>query len=148
MDRSVGRVPTSSCGSGAIVTAVGLASTLIAVLPFFLPSVGTPSALWFLSMLTGVGLAIVIVGLVDERPIASTRTVGKMVPPRSLADDLRGRDDDALGRTAASRRPDLVHPVPSDMTALTTGPRPGPPCPAASTASTPCTCTSCAWPPS
>jgi uncharacterized membrane protein SirB2 len=48
---------------GAIVTAIGLLATLIAIIPLFLPSVGTPSALWFLSMLTGVGLAIVIAGL-------------------------------------------------------------------------------------
>jgi hypothetical protein len=48
-----------------------------------------------------------------------------MAIPRSLADDLRGRDDAALGRLLA-RRPDLVHPVPSDMTALTTRATTGP----------------------
>jgi len=39
------------------------------------------------------------------------------VPVRSLADDLRGRSDDELGRLLAGR-PDLLHPVPADMTAL------------------------------
>ena len=39
------------------------------------------------------------------------------MPPRSLADDLRGRSDDALALLLASR-PDLLHPVPPDMTAL------------------------------
>jgi hypothetical protein len=39
------------------------------------------------------------------------------VPVRSLADDLRGRSEDALGRLLAGR-PDLLHPVPADMTAL------------------------------
>ncbi len=48
-----------------------------------------------------------------------------MVSPRSLADDLRRRDDDVLARMLA-RRPDLVHPVPSDMTALTTRATTGP----------------------
>lgn len=38
-------------------------------------------------------------------------------PPRSLADDLRARDDAALARMMASR-PDLVHPVPADITVL------------------------------
>ena len=48
-----------------------------------------------------------------------------MATPRSLADDLRSRDDAALGRLF-SRRPDLVHPVPTDMTALTTRATTGP----------------------
>lgn len=39
------------------------------------------------------------------------------MPVRSLADDLRGRSDDQLGRLL-SGRPDLLHPVPVDMTAL------------------------------
>jgi hypothetical protein len=38
-------------------------------------------------------------------------------PPRSLADDLRGRDDQALARLVAAR-PDLIHPVPADLAAL------------------------------
>lgn len=48
---------------GVIVTGVGLACTLIAIIPLVLPDVDMPSALWFLAMLTGVGLAIVVVGL-------------------------------------------------------------------------------------
>lgn len=61
--------PTTSPGdrvlrAGAIVTAVGLAFTLLAIVPLVVPSVSLPSAMWFLSMLTGVGLAIVFVGLV------------------------------------------------------------------------------------
>ena len=39
------------------------------------------------------------------------------MPIRSLADDLRGRSDDALAHLLAGR-PDLLHPVPADMTAL------------------------------
>lgn len=37
--------------------------------------------------------------------------------PRSLADDLRRRSDDALA-SLLQARPDLVHPVPPDLTAL------------------------------
>jgi hypothetical protein len=48
---------------GAWVTAAGLLFTLIAVLPLLVPSLSLPSAMWFLSMLTGVGLVIVFVGL-------------------------------------------------------------------------------------
>lgn len=39
------------------------------------------------------------------------------MPVRSLADDLRGRSDAQLERLLAGR-PDLLHPVPADMTAL------------------------------
>ncbi|WP_370092813.1 helicase-associated domain-containing protein [Streptacidiphilus sp. MAP12-20] len=39
--------------------------------------------------------------------------------PRTLAEDLRGRDDDALGALLRAR-PDLVHPVPADLTQLAT----------------------------
>jgi hypothetical protein len=55
---------------------------------------------------------------------ASTRSRAA-ARPRSLTEDLRGRDDEALGALLAAR-PDLVHPVPADLSALasraTTGP--------------------------
>ncbi|HET8971042.1 MAG TPA: DNA-binding protein, partial [Candidatus Nanopelagicales bacterium] len=55
---------------------------------------------------------------------------GPVVPPsraprtgkarvRSLADDLRSRDDDAIA-TLLRARPDLLHPVPADLSALST----------------------------
>lgn len=40
-------------------------------------------------------------------------------PPRTLADDLRARDDDALAALLRSR-PDLLSPVPNDLTQLAT----------------------------
>lgn len=48
-----------------------------------------------------------------------------MSSPRSLADDLRRRDDDAL-ITLLTLRPDLLHPVPADFTALTARATAGP----------------------
>lgn len=45
--------------------------------------------------------------------------------PKSLADDLRHRSDEDL-RELLNRRRDLVHPAPSDMTALTTRATMGP----------------------
>lgn len=52
-------------------------------------------------------------------------TPAKAAPPRSLADDLRGRTDDDLAELLR-RRPDLLQPVASDITSLaaraTTGP--------------------------
>ena len=48
---------------GAVVTVVGLVCTLIALLPLAVDSLELPSLWWWLSMLTGVGLALVIVGL-------------------------------------------------------------------------------------
>ena len=48
-----------------------------------------------------------------------------MRAPRSLADDLRQRDDDGLARLLR-RRPDLLHPVPGDFTALTARATAGP----------------------
>ena len=48
---------------GGWLTALGLVFTLIACLPLVFPSLQLPSAMWFLAMLTGVGLAVVIVGL-------------------------------------------------------------------------------------
>ncbi|MEI6361767.1 MAG: hypothetical protein WCP95_06505 [Actinomycetes bacterium] len=49
---------------GAAITALGLLFTLIAILPLFFPSLALPSALWFLSMLTGVGIVVICAGLV------------------------------------------------------------------------------------
>ena len=48
---------------GAVVTVIGLICTVIAMLPLVVPGLELPSAWWFLSMITGVGLALVIVGL-------------------------------------------------------------------------------------
>ena len=48
---------------GAWLTVIGLAFTLIAMIPLVLPSVQLPGVMWFLSMLTGVGLVVVFVGL-------------------------------------------------------------------------------------
>ncbi len=48
-----------------------------------------------------------------------------MATHRSLADDLRARDDSALAELMR-RRPDLVHPVPPDFTALTARATAGP----------------------
>ena len=48
-----------------------------------------------------------------------------MSRPRSLADDLRRRDDAALA-TLLRGRPDLVHPAPADITALATRAATGP----------------------
>ena len=48
---------------GAWITVIGLAFTAIACLPLIVPSLTMPSALWGLSMLTGVGLIVVFIGL-------------------------------------------------------------------------------------
>ena len=48
---------------GAVVTVIGLLCTVIAMLPLVVPGLELPSAWWFLSMITGVGLALVIIGL-------------------------------------------------------------------------------------
>ena len=48
---------------GAVVTVIGLICTVIAMLPLVVPGLELPSAWWFLSMITGVGLALVIAGL-------------------------------------------------------------------------------------
>lgn len=48
--------------AGAIVTVIGLVCTLVAMLPLLIPSLELPSAMWFLAMITGIGLAMVIAG--------------------------------------------------------------------------------------
>ena len=47
-----------------VVTIVGLILSSIALLPLFFPNLELPGAWWFLSMITGVGLALVILGLI------------------------------------------------------------------------------------
>ncbi len=49
---------------GVVVTAIGLICTLVAIAPLFIPSLEMSGLWWFLSMLTGVGIALVLVGLV------------------------------------------------------------------------------------
>lgn len=48
---------------GGVVTVIGLVCTVIAMLPLVVPGLTLPSQWWFLSMITGVGLALVILGL-------------------------------------------------------------------------------------
>lgn len=48
--------------AGLVVTALGMLLTLVAMLPL-VTDVELPSAFWWLSMLVGVGMAMVLVGL-------------------------------------------------------------------------------------
>ena len=48
---------------GGWLTVAGLVFTVIACLPLVFPSLELPSAMWFLAMLTGVGLIVVFIGL-------------------------------------------------------------------------------------
>jgi hypothetical protein len=48
--------------AGLVVTAVGMLLTLVAMLPL-VTDIELPSALWWLSMLVGVGMGMVLVGL-------------------------------------------------------------------------------------
>jgi hypothetical protein len=61
---------------GMIVTVVGLILSSIALLPLLFPDLRLPGAWWFLSMITGVGLALVIFGLIR----ASRARRGDRVP--------------------------------------------------------------------
>ena len=49
---------------GAVVTVIGFLATIIAILPLVIESVELPGIWWFLSMITGVGLLLIILGLV------------------------------------------------------------------------------------
>lgn len=59
---------------GVVVTVLGLVCVLIAIVPLVVPSVELSSIWWFLSMLTGVGLALVLAGLI--RSARSRRRTG------------------------------------------------------------------------
>jgi hypothetical protein len=48
--------------AGLVVTVVGMLLTLVAMLPL-VTDIELPSALWWLSMLVGVGMGMVLVGL-------------------------------------------------------------------------------------
>lgn len=48
---------------GAVITAIGLVFIVISLIPLVFSDVHLPSAMWFLSMLTGLGLLIVLIGL-------------------------------------------------------------------------------------
>ena len=58
---------------GAVITAVGIVCTVIAIIPLVIPSLALPSAWWFLSMLIGVGLVLVIAGLLRSSRARRTR---------------------------------------------------------------------------
>jgi hypothetical protein len=49
---------------GVVVTIIGFLATIIAILPLVIDSVELPGIWWFLSMITGVGLLLIILGLV------------------------------------------------------------------------------------
>lgn len=59
---------------GVGVTVAGLGCTLVALLPLLVPSIELPGLWWFLAMLTGVGLALMLAGLV--RSARSRRGIG------------------------------------------------------------------------
>lgn len=48
--------------AGAIVTVIGLIATMVAMLPLIIPGLTLPPAMWFASMIIGIGLAMVIAG--------------------------------------------------------------------------------------
>jgi hypothetical protein len=58
---------------GIAVTLLGLAFTVAAILPPVFPGISMPGAMRFLSMLTGVGLAMMVAGLVMGSRTRRTR---------------------------------------------------------------------------
>ena len=50
--------------AGAVVTVICLICTLIAMLPLIIPDLTLPSAWWFLSMIAGLGLGLILIGLI------------------------------------------------------------------------------------
>ncbi len=58
---------------GAILTIIGIVATLIAILPL-VSDIELSGVWWFLSMITGVGLATVLAGLTMSARSRSTRS--------------------------------------------------------------------------
>ncbi|MBU6347383.1 MAG: hypothetical protein KGQ38_02065 [Actinomycetales bacterium] len=56
---------------GSIVLGLGIICTLIAILPLFLPNLELPSYWWGLSMLTAVGLILILLGLRKSAKVRS-----------------------------------------------------------------------------
>ena len=74
---------------GAILTVIGIILTLIAMLPL-VTDIELPSAWWFLSMITGIGLAVIIVGLILSARSRSSQSVpDRSVPDRSAPNQSR-----------------------------------------------------------
>lgn len=48
---------------GAWTTAIGMVLTLVAILPLVVPSLTLPPLFWWLAMVTGVGLTLLLAGL-------------------------------------------------------------------------------------
>ena len=57
---------------GIVLTIIGMVFTLIAILPLFIDSLELPSFMWFLSMITGVGLALILAGLRRSSKVRSS----------------------------------------------------------------------------
>lgn len=57
---------------GMWVTVIGMIFTLIAILPLFIDGLTLPSFMWFLAMLTGVGMAMILLGLRRSSKVRSS----------------------------------------------------------------------------
>lgn len=66
---------------GILVTAAGMALTMVAMLPL-VADVELPSTFWWWAMLTGVGLALVVAGLArNGRRRSRTQVTARSVEP-------------------------------------------------------------------
>ena len=81
--------------TGVVITIAGLMFTLVAMIPLVVPSVSLPPALWFLAMLTGVGLLLVLVGLLrsararGRAMVAAAAAPGPASAPGAASDGQR-----------------------------------------------------------